>query len=104
MLIDRSVLYLVHLVKLSLEEDKFLSRIRHRVDASSLVLLEGIDNLEEVLLLHEELVVLGFRFLYSRQWIRVGKVCTYQRWSQLGSKVRPGQSTLSKLMIGILAA
>ena len=59
MLINRSVLDLVHLVELSLEEDELLARVRFGVDHSLLVLLEGVDNLEEVALAHKELEVLG---------------------------------------------
>ena len=59
MLIYRSVLDLVHLVELSLEEHELLARVRLGVDHALLVLLEGVHHLEEVALGHEELIVLG---------------------------------------------
>ena len=57
-LVNRSILDLVHLVKLALKEDKLLSRFGLGVDDALLVLLESVDDLHEVALGHEELKVL----------------------------------------------
>lgn len=62
-LIDRSVLHLVHLVKLALEEDELFARLRLAVDDACLVLLEGVDDFHEVALGHEESVVFGITLL-----------------------------------------
>ena len=58
-LVNGSILDLVHLVKLALEEDKLLSRFGLGVDDALLVFLESVDDLHEVALGHEELKVLS---------------------------------------------
>ena len=65
MLVNGSILDLIHLVKLALEEDKLLSSFRLGVDDALLVLLEGVDDLHEVTLGHEELKVLRIAFSCS---------------------------------------
>jgi len=62
-LINGSVLHLVHLVKLALEEDELFAGLRLAVNHASLVLLEGVDDFHEVALAHEESVVLGITLL-----------------------------------------
>ena len=57
-LVNWSTLDLVHLVKLALEEDEFLSLLRLSVHHTLLILLKCINNLQEVALAHEELKVL----------------------------------------------
>ena len=58
-LVNGSILDLVHLVKLALKEDKLLSSFGLGVDDALLVLLESVDDLHEVALGHEELKVLS---------------------------------------------
>jgi len=64
-LIDRSVLDLIHLVELALEEDELLARLRLGVDDTLLVLLKSIDDFHEVALGHEEFEVLGLALFYN---------------------------------------
>ena len=57
MLINRSILDLIHLVKLAFEKDKLLSCVRLGVDDALLVLLESVHDLKEVTLGQEEFKV-----------------------------------------------
>lgn len=57
---NRSVLDLVHLVELAFEKNEVLARVRLGVHHALLVLLKGVDHLEEVALVHEELKVIRF--------------------------------------------
>lgn len=66
MLIDRSVLDLIHLVELALEEDELLAGLRLGVDDTLLVLLKSIDDFHEVALGHKEFEVLGLALLSDR--------------------------------------
>jgi len=58
-LINGPVLHLVHLVKLSFEENKLLAEVALSVNKTVLELLEGVDHLEEIVLLQEEVKVLS---------------------------------------------
>ena len=67
MLIDWSVLDLVHLIELTFEKNEFFTTLRFGVHDTLLILLESVDNLHEVTLVHKELKVFGITFLYDIQ-------------------------------------
>ena len=72
-LINRSVLDLVHLVELTLEKNELLARLRLGVDNTLLILLKSIDDLHEVTLSHKELEVLRITLFYSKISTEVSK-------------------------------
>ena len=72
MLIDGTVLHLIHLVELSFEVDEIFARLRLRVDDALLVLLKCVDNLEEISLSQEKLKVSLIALLYFRLKISIG--------------------------------
>ena len=67
MLIDWSVLDLVHLIELTFEKNKFFTTLRFGVHDTLLILLESVNNLHEVTLVQKELEVFGITFLYDIQ-------------------------------------
>ena len=82
MFIDRPVLDLVHLVKLSLEEDEILAGLRLGVHNTLLVLLKSVDDFHEVALVEEEFEVLGSRLFYNLIVILEMDWSSYIRWFQ----------------------
>ena len=72
-LINGSILDLVHLVKLAFKEDKLFSSFGLGVDDALLVLLESVDDLHEIALLEEEAEVLRFSLFYIARQRRGGE-------------------------------
>ena len=72
MLINGTILHLIHLVELSFEVDEILARLRLGVDDALLVLLKCVDNLEEVSLSQEKFKVSLIALLYFRLKISIG--------------------------------
>ena len=64
MLIDGTVLYLIHHVELSFKVNEFFARLRLCVDDALLVLLKCVYNLEEISTSKEELKVFLAALLY----------------------------------------
>ena len=72
MLINGTILHLIHLVELSFEVDEILARLRLGVDNALLVLLKCVNNLEEVSLSQEKFKVSLIALLYFRLKISIG--------------------------------
>lgn len=64
MLVDATVLDLVHSVELSLKQDELTSPWGVLVEEALLELLKSINNLEEVAVVEEETVILEGSLLY----------------------------------------
>ena len=64
MLINGTVLYLIHHVELSFEFDKLFARLRLCIDDALLILFKCVYNLEEISTSEEELKVFLAALLY----------------------------------------
>lgn len=65
MLVDRTVLHLIHGIKLTLEQHKIASAGRVLIKYVVLEALEGVDYLEEVAVSEEVLVIFLVCLLYN---------------------------------------
>ena len=77
MLINGTVLYLIHHVELSFEFDEFFARLRLCIDDALLVLFKCVYNLEEVSTSQEELKVFLAALLYIVLYEMLNKASEY---------------------------
>lgn len=74
MLVDATVLYLVHGVELSLEQNKLASSWGILVEQALLEFLKSVNNLEEVAVVEEEAVILEGSLLYNIKMLGKGEL------------------------------